>query len=616
MCGLAGFVGPGDAADLAAMTRVLAHRGPDGEGFYSDAAYPVHLGHRRLSIIDIAGGAQPMASPDGDVVVVYNGEIYNHRELRRELEARGYVFRSDHSDTEVLVHGWREWGSDLPAKINGMFAFAIWDRRAQSLFLARDRFGEKPLYWSRQGEGFYFASELTALSGHRGFRVEIDRNAVCKLLAYGFIPAPSTYWRDVAKLPGGGWVRYDIATQSVRTGRYWCFALEPQPVTSEVQAAETLRGLLEQAVGRRLMSDVPLGVFLSGGIDSGMVTAFAARQRGEEGVDAFSIGFEEPSFDESAHARLTAKSLGVRHHEQILRLQAAQTLVPELLSRLDEPQGDASLIPTYLLCGFARRSVTVALSGDGGDELFAGYDTFSALTMARIYHAVIGNGRVHRGLRRLADLLPYSPANMSFDYKLRRALRGLDHEPPLWHPAWLGPLAPEEIAELLHMPIACEELYAEALGIWAETPKASLAEQGLAFYTRLYLQDGILAKVDRAAMLHGLETRAVFLDNDLVDFVRRLPTDLKFRNGTRKYLLKRALEGVLPDTILHRAKKGFGVPLQAWLKHLPYPGPALSDGQGDVGMRRMHDLHLAGKADQRLALWCWQAMAHHCLAQG
>ena len=616
MCGLAGFVGSGDRVDLTAMTRALAHRGPDGEGFFSDPQHPVHLGHRRLSIVDLAGGAQPMASADGEIVVVYNGEIYNHRDLRAELERRGHVFRSDHSDTEVLVHGWREWGVDLPGRLNGMFAFAIWDRRRQSLFLARDRFGEKPLYWARQDGGFYFASELTALARHRDFRAEIDRNGVRKLLAYGFIPSPNSYWRDVARLPGGHWLRYDLASGRSETRAYWRFDLEPQPVASERQAAEDLRGLLEQAVARRMMSDVPLGVFLSGGIDSGMVAAFAARQRGAGGVDAFTIGFTEPSFDESAPARQTAAALGLRHHEQMLTLQAAQALVPEILGRLDEPQGDASLIPTWLLCRFARSKVTVALSGDGGDELFAGYDTFAVLGPARLYQSLVGRGALHRGLRRLADLLPYSAANMSFDYKLRRVLRGLDHPPGLWHPAWLSPLEPAEIADLLQAPAAPEDLYAEALQIQAENPRAAPAELGLLFYTRLYLQDDILAKVDRAAMLHGLESRAVFLDNDLVDFARRLPLDLKIRGGQRKYLLKRALDGILPAAVLDRPKKGFGIPLLSWLKAQPFPGDALPGGLGRARMQAWHEQHRRGETDQRLALWCWTAMARHSLATG
>lgn len=616
MCGLAGFAGPGGQDDIAAMTRRLAHRGPDGEGFYHDAASQVFLGHRRLSVIDIAGGAQPMADAAAEIVVVFNGEIYNHLELRRELEGRGHVFRSDHSDTEVLLHGWRAWGEALPQRLNGMFAFAIWDRRRQCLFLARDRFGEKPLYWAWQDERLLFASELTALAGHSGFRADVDRMAAAKLLAYGFIPAPHAYWRDVRKLPGGGWLRFDLPERKIATGRYWTFAIEPDGDMTDAAAAERLRGLLDQSVQRRLMSDVPLGVFLSGGVDSSAIAALAARQRGAAGIDSFSIGFREASYDETPYARQMAATIQARHHEEILTLDAALALVPQVLGQVDEPQGDPSLLPTWLLCRFARRHVTVALSGDGGDELFAGYDTFAALRLSRIYQAVIGRGGLHRGMRRLAALLPHSPRNMSFDYKLRRALGGLSHGPDLWHPTWLAPLPPDEIADLLDMRVDAEDLYAEALEVWQANRTGSLVDRGLEFYTRLYLQDDILAKVDRAAMLHGLESRAVFLDNDLVDFVRRLPSHHKLRGGKRKYLLKQALRGVLPDHILARPKKGFGIPLLDWLRDLPFQAGALPESVGAARAAGWRQEHLAGKADYRLMLWCWMAMGYHAAMQG
>jgi len=616
MCGLAGFAGDGGQADIAAMTRALAHRGPDGEGFYRDPEMPVFLGHRRLAIVDLAGGIQPMADAGGDVVVVFNGEIYNHRDLRRDLEARGYEFRTDHSDTEVLVHGWTEWGDGLPGRLNGMFAFAIWDRRQRCLFLARDRFGEKPLYWAWQGERFLFASELTALAGHGGFDVEIDRHAACKLLAYGFIPAPNAYWRDVRKLPGGGWLRYDLADRRIREGRYWTFTIEPDRDMTDQAAAGQLRDLLRQAVQRRLMSDVPLGVFLSGGIDSSSIAVFAAQLRGSEGVDSFSVGFTEPSFDESAYARQMAAAIGSRHHEEILTLDAAREIIPAVLGQLDEPLGDPSLLPTYLLCRFARRDVTVALSGDGGDELFAGYDTFAALRLGRIYQTVVGRGGLHRGLRRLAELLPVSARNMSLDYKLRRALAGLSYGPELWHPGWLAPLEPAAIAELLQMPVDPEDLYAEALAVWRDSRSDSLVDRGLEFYTRLYLQDDILAKVDRAAMMNGLESRAVFLDNDLVDFVRRLPAHHKLRRGRRKDLLKRAMADLLPADILARRKKGFGIPLADWLTVLDYPGDALPGGLGAELARQRHADHRDGNADHRLMLWCWTVMAQHRRGRG
>ncbi len=602
MCGLAGFAGAGDRGDLEAMTRLVAHRGPDGEGFFLDPDYPVFLGHRRLAIIDVAGGAQPMASADGQIVAVYNGEIYNHRELRSELTAKGHVFRTDHSDTEVLIHGWREWRTGLPEKLNGMFAFAIWDRAKGAIFLARDRFGEKPLYWSLHRGLFLFASELTALRGHSAFIPEIDHTAVKKLLAYGFIPSPNAYWKYCHKLPGGSWLHFSVRDDSLLQQDYWRFRIEPDESIGERQAAEEVRARLMTAVRRRLMSDAPLGIFLSGGVDSSAVAACAMAERKGEGIDSFAIGFTEPSYDESRFAATMAEAAGTRHRLETLTLSSAQELIPHVLGRLDEPIGDPSLLPTFLLCRFAKAHVKVALSGDGGDELFAGYDTFAALKIARLYRALAPSA-LHRGMRRLVDLLPKSHRNMSLDFKLRRALAGVGHAPELWHPLWLAPLEPGAIAELFNEEVSVEELYSEALEIWRQSACNSLMGRSLEFYTRLYLQDNILAKVDRASMMNGLEARSVFLDNDLTDYVRRIPDRLKYRNGVRKYILKQALKGLVPKAILNRPKKGFGIPLAKWAHHLNCGADGIPEARPEIA-QRWHDRHRRSEADYRSFLWC------------
>ncbi len=608
MCGLAGFAGAGGRGDLEAMTRLVAHRGPDGEGFFLDREMPVFLGHRRLAIIDVADGAQPMASPDGQIVVVYNGEIYNHRELRSGLIARGHVFRTDHSDTEVLIHGWREWGTGLPEKLNGMFAFAIWDRAAGTIFLARDRFGEKPLYWALYGERLLFASELTAFKGHSGFVPEVSHAAVKKLLAYGYIPSPNAYWKHCHKLPGGSWLLYSVPDGGIRQQDYWRFCIEPDESVTERQAVEEVRSRLMTAVERRLMSDVPLGIFLSGGVDSSGVAACAMAARKDGGIDSFAIGFTEASYDESRFAQAMANAAGTRHHLEVLTLSGAQALIPEVLGRLDEPLGDPSILPTFLLCRFARRHVTVALSGDGGDELFAGYDTFAALKMAGLYRALVPP-LLHRGIRRLVDLAPKSNRNMSLDFKLRRALAGVGHGPELWNPLWLAPLGPDAMAELFNEKVHAEELYSEALDIWRQSTCGSVLDRSLEFYTRLYLQDNILTKVDRASMMNGLEARSVFLDNDLTDYVRRLPHRLKYRAGVRKYVLKKALEGLVPKCLLDRPKKGFGIPLMHWLRHLDCRLDGIPGARLEVA-RRWQDRHFKGEADHRAFLWCSAVLAN------
>jgi asparagine synthase (glutamine-hydrolysing) len=372
--------------------------------------------------------------------------------------------------------------------------------------------------------------------------------------------------------------------------------------------ADELRELLIQSVGRRLMSDVPLGLFLSGGIDSASILAVATKLRGRDVIESFTIGFDESSFDESGQARSIAQELGSRHHEELLDFARAIDLVPSVLHRMDEPLGDSSLIPTYLLSKFTRKFVKVALSGDGGDELFAGYDPFKALSLASAYERVTPKN-IHLLLRRLIGLMPISTSNMSLDFKLRRTLMGLSYPRSLWNPVWLAPLEPKDIADIFESPLCPEELYEEVLELWNAGEGKELVDRTLEFYTNFYLQDDILMKVDRAAMMNSLEARAVFLDNDLVEFCRRLPNRFKFRRGERKYLLRRALQGLVPEDVLARPKKGFGIPLAKWLKATPVEPPlmAISGIQmKDVASRWAK--HRAGKVDERLFLWSWLSL--------
>jgi asparagine synthase (glutamine-hydrolysing) len=611
MCGIAGFIGPGDQGDLHRMTRALAHRGPDGEGFQIFADQGVHMGHRRLSIIDVTDGAQPMANEDGTVWVIFNGEIYNHAELRRELIEKGHRFSTDHSDTEVLVHGWEQWGTDLPEKLNGMFAFAIWDKAKNTLFLARDRFGEKPLYWGKQGELFLFASELSAFTEHSAFTPRLNKLALKKYFAHGFVPSPNAFYQDTQKLRPGCWLKLE-AGKVPNIQPYWQFQVEPNPKPPSLdEAAEEVRALLVQSVGRRLMSDVPLGVFLSGGIDSSSAAAAMCQFRSPKDVKSFCIGFNETSFDESVHARQMAAGLGCHHHEDVLDISAAKNLMDEILGQLDEPLADASILPTYLLSRFARKNVTVALSGDGGDELFAGYDTFKALRPATLYNAVMPRF-AHKGVRTLANLLPKSAANMSLDFKIRRALQGLDYGPELWNPVWIAPLEVSDLEDLFQEPTDVEELYSEVLAQWHRSDDLSLIDRALEFYSNFYLPDGVLTKVDRASMMNGLETRSVFLDNDLVEFARTLPATYKFDGTTRKLVLKKAVQGLVPDKVITRAKKGFGVPMLAWLKDMDIQTEGADVfAMNPSGVVRRSRNHLSGREDHRLFLWAWTVLQHH-----
>lgn len=611
MCGIAGFAGRGSKTDLAKMVAALVHRGPDGEGLWTDENERLFLGHRRLAIVDIAGGEQPMWNEDGQVGVVFNGEIYNHIELRDELQRRGHRFASHHSDTEVLVHGYEEWGEDLPLQLNGMFAFAILDRGRKQLFLARDRFGEKPLYYCAGRDMFAFASELTALACHSAVPQVLDAVSLQKFFAYGYLPAPRAMLQGTAKLPGGHWLRLDITTGNVTVRPYWQFSLEPDETLEdkdEPRLIDECAALIKQAARRRLMSDVPLGVFLSGGLDSSIVLASLAQVRPAASLSTHTIGFDEPTFDESEYARIVARHIGTDHHERRFGIAQARDLIPSVLGRLDEPLADASIVPTHLLCAFTRTRATVALTGDGGDELFAGYDPFLAMRPAALYTQIMPRAG-HGVMRWLANRLPISHRNMSLDFKLRRSLMGLSHAASLWLPVWMAPLDPRDAADLFAAPLPVEEVYSEAIALWDADPRKPLLDRTLEFFTRFYLQDDILMKVDRAAMMCSLETRAVFLDNDLVEFCRRLPGRFKLRGGVRKYLLKKVARRLLPDAIVERKKKGFGIPLAKWMREVPATPPlAPIDGLRTRYAQQSFAEHRSGGADHRLFLWSWLAL--------
>lgn len=599
MCGIAGFVGRGERSDLQRMTRAIAHRGQDAEDFWIDANRGIHLGHRRLSIVDLAGGGQPMWTADAKTGVVFNGEIYNHADLREELKALGCVFQTNHSDTEVLLHAYREWGDDFVNRLDGMWAFAICDLTRGRLFLSRDRFGKKPLYWFHEQGTFAFGSELNALLAHPACPRSVSAIALKKFFAYALIPAPRSILDRVWKLPAGHNLVLDLRERAPRVSKYWDFVLEPEePAKSDDALADELLSLLDAAVKRRLMSDVPLGVFLSGGIDSSLVSALAARHVNAGSLRTFSIGFTEASFDELSWANKVAGLLGTNHQTEVLDLDRALEVLPEIFDKLDEPQGDGSLLPTWLLSRFTRKHVTVALGGDGGDELFAGYDPFLALRKAETYAKVVPRP-LHLAIRLLANRLPVSHENISLDFKIKRTLRGLSHSPGLWNPVWLGALEPAEIGSFLGDPLPTEELYSEAIELWDACPQRDIVDRTLQYYTKIYLQDGILAKVDRASMMNSLEARAPLLDLALADFARRLPHRFKLRGGTTKFLLKHAASRVLPQEVVHRKKKGFGSPIGPWFR----TGRLRVESRAPFVAQRFA-AHRAGKTDERLFLWC------------
>ncbi len=609
MCGIAGFIArEPDPGALARMLREIAHRGPDGEGAWHGAAGPwrVTLGHRRLAIIDLDGGAQPMGNEDGTVVVTYNGELYNYRTLRPALERQGHVFRT-RSDTETLIHHFEEHGTAGVQALDGMFAFAIWEAAAERLVLARDRSGIKPLYYAElAGGGLVFASELRAVLAHGGVDGALGVEGLASYFFSDYVHPPHTIVRGVKKLPPGHtlvWQRGRLETPR----SFWQVPAPGAP-TGETDAAlaQRLWDGIERAVESQLVADVPVGIFLSGGIDSSSVAAAAVRRAGRR-MTAFCIGFENATFDESRYARLVAERLGIELHTETLREQNLLDVVDLALDRLDEPLADPSFLPTYLLARLAARHVKVVVGGDGGDELWGGYPTYRAHLYAMFYAAIPTWARA--GLvDRLIAKLPIDDRYQSLEWKLRRFTERWDDDLVRRHLRWMSSVDLPDLAAGIP----------QARGMLPPTFGAALPETPLWLHRLLaldfttYLPGSVLTKVDRASMAHGLEVRPPLLDDALVDFAFSLPPRHKLRGRRGKYLLKRAARGKIPDAVIDRPKKGFGIPLGAWLR-----GPLKDRLDGvlrdsplwDTGLvdqptfRAWRDEHQARRHDRSKPLW-------------
>ena len=557
MCGIAGIYHFGNdrAADrdlVVAMRDRLTHRGPDDAGVWVDG--PIGLAQRRLSIVDLSeAGRNPMPNEDGSLQLTYNGEVYNVLERRAEFEARGHVMRS-HTDSEMLLHLYEEKGVDFLAGLRGMFALALWDAPRQRLLVARDAAGKKPLYWRADGGTFAFASELKALAADPAMRRAVDPHALHAYLTLQYVPSPHSIFEGVRRLPPGSLLL--VTKDGVEERTWWRPpAGEPPLALDDDAAAAELRGLLEEAVRLRFMSDVPLGAFLSGGIDSSLVCALMARQM-DRPVKTFTIGFEGAPEDESVHARAVARHLGAEHHEFVVRPDAL-AILPWLVWHLDEPLADASALPTWAVSEMARAHVTVVLSGDGGDETFAGYETYR---LADSYRAV---DRLPGAVRRSAAALAHTGL---VNGRWGRRLHRLGEDPVARHLGLMSNDGAEVralLAPALRARLAADDPFAEArarvAGLDPRDPQTLLH---LDFTT--YMTDDVLAKVDRMSMAHALEVRVPLLDTKVVEFAARLPYHQKWRAGTSKWLLKRVARDLLPPVILERGKQGFGVPLERW----------------------------------------------------
>jgi asparagine synthase (glutamine-hydrolysing) len=639
MCGIAGLVDsrlPQRHVQpiVRRMTESLIHRGPDDDGFF--VANGVGLGMRRLSIIDVAGGRQPIANEDGRIQVVFNGEIYNYPELRRGLVRRGHVFRTN-SDTEVIAHLYEEKGVDAFADLRGMFGIALWDQQDHRLVLARDRLGKKPLFYARRGHALLFGSEIKAIVAADPRLAEPDNDALAPYFQFGFVPEPRTMFRHVRKLPAAHWLAYEGGDTTVAP--YWRLRIaHDEAPRRHAQVVEELDALLDESVRIRLMSDVPLGIFLSGGLDSSAIVAYAHRA-GLRPIKTFTIGFDRPQWDESADAAHVAAHFGTDHHVLVLRERDLVLSLPDtlftIIRHIDEPFGDSSALPTYHVSKLAREHVTVILGGDGGDELFAGYTAYQGLRFAQLYQRVprwlgrpylpaivqraagwLPAGRRYGALR-AAKVLRDSELPFARRYFVKSSMCRLDRLRQL--------LTPDAAARLLRPAetFVAEDLHAVLRSDLPEVSRAGYLD------LRLTLLDDMLVKVDRMSMAHSLEVRSPLLDHRLVEFVACLPPSLKLRGWQTKAILRDTLRGALPPATLRKRKQGFAVPLREWLRHGLHDvvGDFLESADGRLPadvfnratIRAVLAEHRAGTADHSSLIWlllCYAAwrdcyVVHH-----
>jgi asparagine synthase (glutamine-hydrolysing) len=610
MCGITGFIGEGNEGNLRAMLLSIKHRGPDDEGILLRGN--VGLAHARLSIIDLsASGHQPMLSDDQRVSIVFNGEIYNFKELRNELTKTGQYRFNGTSDTEVIIALYKEYGEKCFEKMNGMFAIAIYDFSRHALILARDRMGKKPLYWASFGDTILFGSELKALFEHPLCRKELNLCSLNKYLIYDYVPTPHSIMKNVHKLMPATYIVFENNSEQITAFWHADFTILHKP---EIQVLGELDELLRESVESRLVADVPVGVFLSGGIDSSTIAYYSQLGRSEK-IDTFSINFSEKSFNESEYAKKVAKILGTKHHATTLDSKMALDLIPRIGDILDEPLADASIIPTYFLSDFTRKKVTVALGGDGADELFAGYPTFQAEKLIKWYR-LLPTIVKEKIIKNLFERINTSDKYMGFGFKVKKFLDGVDDPAMIRHQKWLGSFKRDQ-REGLFLPLIWDQLkneneYEDILPYWKEASNADEVANILYQYMRTYLMDEVLVKVDRASMAHGLEVRSPFLDYHLVDFANHLPYSFKCNGFTTKYILKKLMEDKLPSDVVWRKKHGFGIPVAQWLRDdlRDWCNEVLSERIiNKTGLwqyetvRRIKEEHFSNQKDNRKLLW-------------
>lgn len=611
MCGIAGFSGKGDKNILLNMMRTLNHRGPDDEGIYADDR--VHLGHKRLSIIDLSEkGRQPMTNENGSVWLVFNGEIYNFQSLRKSLLDKDHRFASN-TDSEVIIHLYEDLGTEMFKELNGMFAFALWDKRLRKLFLVRDRMGQKPLYYSFADQTLIFASEANALLEHPLVEKKLDMGSLAKFLFYEHVPTPDCIWENVSKLNPGSYLEYEPLNRSYKVRQYWKISFLPRLYLKDEEYVEVLEEKLIQSVKSHLVADVPVGVYLSGGMDSATVAYYSQKVLNGK-LKTFTVAFKEKTFDEQDRARETARMLGTEHHEVDFNEQDFIKTTLEIIPMLDEPFSDSSLIPAYFLNRFARNYIKVALGGEGGDEIFVGYPIFRAHELLKYLRAIPGAIRRNIVIP-FINAIPSSHSNETWEYKLKKFIEaeGYLNNPYYCQQIWLGAFGPSYLVKLFkkefHDAISLNSLFDNIDIYRKDADEREELSDGIMRQTQhKYLMDDGMTKTDRASMANSLEMRAPLLDGDIVDWVNRIPFECKYRGGKTKILLRRLMQDKLPESILSGPKRGFTPPIAEWFaRHFQKEVKEYIFARNeffDTGyIEKLWKEHITNKQNHRKILW-------------
>lgn len=611
MCGIAGFFSReigGRREKMDRMLDVIIYRGPDEAGVFHDGDFS--MGMRRLSIIDLDTGKQPIFNENGNLAIVFNGEIYNFKDLYADLSVKGHGFYTK-TDTEVVIHLYEEYGADCVQKLNGMFAFCIYDKKKKKIFLACDRAGKKPLHYFCDGRSFVFASEIKSILALDFIERKIDRESLKKYLLYGYVPTPNSMLSGIRKLPAGHYMEFSFEGKDLSLKKYWDFDFSRKTDASEKELAEEIDRKLSSAVERRLVADVPLGVFLSGGVDSSLVVALMSKFLEPRDIKTFSIGFKEKKFDESPYAKRVADMYRTDHHIKIFSMEEARGILTEIVKKMDEPFSDPSILPTYLLSKYTKEHVTVALGGDGGDEMFGGYPKYYIHRYARHYDR-LPNFMKKQLVDRVIRKLPLKPENRILNYKVKKFLDSVGYKPEYRNQFWTGPFSISEIRKLMpERGGGGDEVFFEDVDRTLSAYKGrDVIDKMMYLDAKLTLKDMYLVKVDRMSMLASLEVRSPFLDTEIMDLVGTIKSRFKVKGRETKYILKKTAEKYLPKDIVYRHKKGFGLPLAKWMRE-----SMLEEVKGLVGRyldegifdkKYVDELifkHGSGRADNSTKIW-------------